>query len=124
MQRLGDELLGDVRAVAVGGVDEVDPELERALAAPRSRASWSRGGPQMPSPVIRIARVADFCEPPQRQRKIVPASPPGTVSPVASLTHATPPMTFSGPFSMMSTFTSDKVRSPQRRAGSGRAPTG
>ena len=31
MQRLGDEPLGDVRAVAIGGVDEVDPELERAL---------------------------------------------------------------------------------------------
>ena len=30
VQRLGDELLGDVRAVAVGGVDEVDAELDGA----------------------------------------------------------------------------------------------
>ena len=29
-QRLGDQLLADVRAVRVGGVDEVDPELDRS----------------------------------------------------------------------------------------------
>ena len=30
MQRLADDLLGDVRAVGVGGVDEVDAEFDRA----------------------------------------------------------------------------------------------
>ena len=31
MQRLADEVLGDVRAVGVGGVDEVDAELGQPL---------------------------------------------------------------------------------------------
>ena len=38
VQRLADELLADVRAVGVGGVDEVDAELGRRAAA-RGRAS-------------------------------------------------------------------------------------
>ena len=54
MQRLRDQLLADVRAVGVGGVDEVDAELDRAPQH-GERSSRSGGSPQIPSPVMRIA---------------------------------------------------------------------
>jgi hypothetical protein len=49
VQRLADEVLGHERPVAVGGVDEVDAELDGRRRT-RTAVSWSFGGPQTPSP--------------------------------------------------------------------------
>ena len=48
MERLADELLGDVRAVGVGGVDEVDAELGQARAGRRSPRRGPAAGPRCP----------------------------------------------------------------------------
>ena len=47
MQRFGDELLVHVRAVAVGGVEEIEAQLDTPCAARRCAAARSFGGPQM-----------------------------------------------------------------------------
>ena len=54
MQRLGEDQLADVGPVGVGGVDEVDTELDGS-AYDRRASSRSFGSPQMPWPVIRMA---------------------------------------------------------------------
>jgi hypothetical protein len=48
MQRLGDELLADVRPVAVGRVDEVDAELD---GAPQDGERGVAVGGRAPDPV-------------------------------------------------------------------------
>ena len=54
VQGLRDHLLADVGPVRVGRVDQLTPS-STARRSTESDSSWSRGGPQMPSPVIRIA---------------------------------------------------------------------
>ena len=50
MERLLDQLLGDLRAVGVGGVEEVDAELDRPAEHRASRLSWSLPAPHTPWP--------------------------------------------------------------------------
>ncbi len=53
MKGFGDELFGDVRAVGVGGVDEIDAEFDGAAENANGGGAVG-GGPQMPFPVRRM----------------------------------------------------------------------
>ena len=55
MQRLADQLLGDIGAVGIGGVDEVDAELRQALQRADRLGAGRPASPQMPGPVMRMA---------------------------------------------------------------------
>ena len=55
VQRLADDLLADVRAVGVGGVDELRRRARPRGARRATHSSRSSGSPQMPWPVRRIA---------------------------------------------------------------------
>ena len=54
MEGFGDQFFGDVGAVGVGGVDEVDAEVDGA-AEGFDGGVVIFGGPQMPGPVMRMA---------------------------------------------------------------------
>ena len=55
MQGLADQVVDDVRAVVLRGVDVVDAELDRAAQHARGQPSGSRGGPNTPGPASCIA---------------------------------------------------------------------
>ena len=55
LERLGDQLFGDVGAVGVGGVDEVDAELDGAAQGGECGVDDRRVGPRFPCPVMRMA---------------------------------------------------------------------
>ncbi len=50
VQRLADELVGDVGAVELCGVDVVDAQSSTARLRTAIAWSWSRGGPNTPGP--------------------------------------------------------------------------
>ena len=54
VERLGDQLFGDIGAVGVGGVNKVDAELDGAAQGGEGGGGVS-GGPQIPLPVMRMA---------------------------------------------------------------------
>ena len=51
VQRLTDQFLGHVGTVGVGGVDQVDAQLDGPAEDGDGRLSWSTGGPHTPGPV-------------------------------------------------------------------------
>ena len=55
VQRLADEVLGHERPVAVGGVDEVDAELDGAAQHGDARRRGRPARPRRPGPVICMA---------------------------------------------------------------------
>src|SRR5262249_44354788 len=66
IKRFADEFLGHIWPVRVRGVDEINSEFGKTLQRPDGFCR-SKGGPQMPGPVIRIApkpRRGIFMSPP------------------------------------------------------------
>lgn len=54
IENLTDELLGNFWTVGIGGIDEIDPKLDKAFRVWIASA-MSTGGPQTRGPVMRIA---------------------------------------------------------------------
>ena len=66
LQRLADELLRHVGPVGIRRIDKIDAKLGHALEC-RIASARSSGGPQMPSPVMRMA---------PKPRRLILMSPP------------------------------------------------
>jgi hypothetical protein len=54
IERLADQLLGDIGPVGVGGVDEIDAKLRQSFSV-RVASAMLSGGPQTRGPAMRMA---------------------------------------------------------------------